>query len=519
MSLLCGIAIINGNSISEYNNLRADENRFAQSQLMFKDIRYNIVQIQQFLTDVSATGDREPVVDAEKNMNEAIKTIRDIEEIVPEYKDQLETFIPEIKGLFATGKRMANTYIEKGKAEGNKLMKASNGFDAVSSQLADHADKMSTELAGLVESQKILIQESNEKNNTLSMGSSVLSLLIAVAIFFVLYQRIIGPISTLNTALADLNSGEGDLSRRLARQRDDEFGGIINQFNRFIESIHNIIRQIEKSINPVVNVAQSVARVGEETNQGAKSQAMETSNVATAVTQMSAAVNEVAENASSTMVATRETENKASEGKKVVSETIVSINALATEVNQASDVIKKLEGFSGDIGSVLDVIKGIAEQTNLLALNAAIEAARAGEQGRGFAVVADEVRTLAGRTQNSTEEIQRMIEQLQGAASEAVGVMARGHEKAQASVEKASEAGESLEGITDSVTTIAEMSAQIATSAEEQSKVAEEINQNVVTISQVTDSTVERAENTSKESEKLVGLAKELSQLVSKFNT
>jgi len=192
---------------------------------------------------------------------------------------------------------------------------------------------------------------------------------------------------------------------------------------------------------------------------------------------------------------------------------------LASEVENAADVIDKLRQDSENIGTVLDVIKGIAEQTNLLALNAAIEAARAGEQGRGFAVVADEVRTLASRTQESTQEIQEMIERLQSRSSDAVNVMEQGRSRAEKTVDQAAMAGDSLDAITNSVASINEMNTLIAAASEEQSSVSEEINRNVVNINSLADDSVQGAQQTTSESEALAALAQRLQDLVSQFKT
>ena len=512
------IVAINVYTSMKYDQLRQEESRLINAQFMFKDVRYHVVQIQQFLTDVGATADLGAMAEAKENLVNATDKLQKLETLLPKYAKEISGLIPQVAGLYGTGEKMAKTYIDKGREAGNAIMQAPTiGFDAVSSRLADAANNISVALVDEVNQQKTVMSEANSRNSQLSIGLSVLALSVAIGIFFILYGKIIRPISSLQVSLENLNSGEGDLSRRLPSGGNDEFGKIISQFNQFIDGFQQLIEKIDKSINPVVEVAGIVSTNGEKTREGANTQARETDQVATAVTEMTAAVSEVANNASTTMEATKEAEDKAEDGRGVVTETVKSINALASEMNHASEVIKKLEGFSEEIGSVLDVIKEIAEQTNLLALNAAIEAARAGEQGRGFAVVADEVRTLAGRTQNSTDEIQKMIDQLQGAAREAVSVMERGHEKVEVSVDNASKAGEALKAITESVTTIANMTAQIASSAEEQSHVSEEINQNVVSISQVTEKTVQRAQDTSVESEKLVGLANNLDKLVSAY--
>lgn len=234
-----------------------------------------------------------------------------------------------------------------------------------------------------------------------------------------------------------------------------------------------------------VNLADSAHKAEGFTEQAARDmdrQSAEVEQVASAINEMAATVQEVARNTASTADATRDADSQVSAGQTVVEETVAAIRDLATQVETAVEVIAKLAKDSEQIGTVVEVIRGIAEQTNLLALNAAIEAARAGEQGRGFAVVADEVRTLASRTQESTDEIQTMIQNLQTAAGEAVQVMEQGQNAAVASVDLASRAGESLRSITAAVDTITAMSNQIATAAEEQSAVADEINRNIVTI-------------------------------------
>ena len=232
---------------------------------------------------------------------------------------------------------------------------------------------------------------------------------------------------------------------------------------------------------------------------------------------MSASVHEVARHSNAAADETRHATELASSGRKIVDETATTIRKLANEVEEASMVIKQLATDSNDIGSVLDVIRGIAEQTNLLALNAAIEAARAGEQGRGFAVVADEVRTLASRTQQSTQEIQQMIERVQSSASNAVLAMDSGCTQAQLTVEKAATADEALQSIGQIIESINSMNSQIATAAVEQTAVAEEINRNVESINSSSEKTADGANQVAEASEQLSELSSRLRDLVSQF--
>jgi methyl-accepting chemotaxis protein len=233
--------------------------------------------------------------------------------------------------------------------------------------------------------------------------------------------------------------------------------------------------------------------------------------------EMSATVQEVARNAAYAADGTIEAQQSADEGHTVVNETIRSIQDVAGGVDQAAGVVDKLNSDAANIGTVVDVIRGIAEQTNLLALNAAIEAARAGEQGRGFAVVADEVRTLAQRTQQSTQEIQDMVERLQAGVNEAVTAMEQGTKKTETSVQRATAAGKALEDITRAIGKISDMNSQIATAAEEQSAVAEEINGNVVSINELGQGTADAAYQNGEISQKLIHEARRQQQLVAQF--
>ena len=232
---------------------------------------------------------------------------------------------------------------------------------------------------------------------------------------------------------------------------------------------------------------------------------------------MNATAQEVARSATQAASSAKSADDEAGLGREVVGQAVVSINTLAGEVERAAGVIERLEKDSGQIGTVLEVIRAIAEQTNLLALNAAIEAARAGEQGRGFAVVADEVRSLASRTQQSTEEVNRIIEQLQAGTREAATVMEQSRAQASASVERASRAGESLNAIARAVGDINEMNAQIASAAEEQSAVSEEISRNVTNISEVGQQSAEGTRQLKVAAEELAGLSAHLQAMVGQF--
>jgi len=309
----------------------------------------------------------------------------------------------------------------------------------------------------------------------------------------------------------------GDLTGQIDVGAQDEIGALMTALKEMNDRLRSLVGQIAGSTAQLATAAEEMSAVTEQTSQGVKQQQTETDQIATAMNEMSATVQDVARNASAAAQAAHQADEQANNGKQVVAQTMEAIDALAGEVEKAGQVIQKLEGDSISIGAVLDVIKGIAEQTNLLALNAAIEAARAGEQGRGFAVVADEVRTLAQRTQQSTQEIRKMIESLQSGAKNAVQVMLGGKKQAQMSVEQAAKAGAALETITRAVATITDMNTQIASAAEEQSAVAEEMNRNIVNISQVANQTAQGAHQTATGSSEVASLAGRLQAAVGQF--
>jgi methyl-accepting chemotaxis protein len=310
---------------------------------------------------------------------------------------------------------------------------------------------------------------------------------------------------------------EGDLTARVDYQSADELGQIAERFNRLGNRFHAVLLDFGGAVNQLASAAEETATVTAHASGVIQEQKSETDQVATAANEMSATVHEVAKNAAEAAEATRQADLSVDRGKEVVKRAVDTIGRLAEDVEQATQVIQALQKESEGIGTVLDVIKGVAEQTNLLALNAAIEAARAGESGRGFAVVADEVRTLASRTQQSTSEIQAMINRLQSGASNAVKVMEAGCTQARSGVEQAAEAGKSFEAIAASIGRVTDMTAQIASAAEEQSAVAEEINQNVVRISQGTDKAATGAEQTAAASQELARLAEHLQGTVKQF--
>jgi len=356
-------------------------------------------------------------------------------------------------------------------------------------------------------SEKIVLYE--------TIGVMVVVLLLAGYLFQSFSISVKNNMDEINTTLISLSNGNFQVSANVTAK--DEVGAAATHLNEMIEKIRVLISQVVSSATQVASAAEQASTTAAQAQDGINRQNSEIEQVATAINEMSATVHEVAQNTSSAAELTQTADAEANSGRQVVSETIDSINRLAGEMQSSSQIIKDLETQSESIGTVLDVIRGIAEQTNLLALNAAIEAARAGEQGRGFAVVADEVRTLASRTQDSTTEINDMIGKLQTGARNAVQAMEQGTAQTEQSVEQALQAGTALDQISTAVTTIRDMNTQIASAAEEQSSVSEEINRNIVNIRDIAEATIEGANQTAQSSAAMSQVASELMALMNEF--
>lgn len=318
------------------------------------------------------------------------------------------------------------------------------------------------------------------RNN--SIIYSLLGLIISIVILLFVIRKLMTPLGDLNNAIKDVASGHADLTKRLGTETDQEFAELASGFNTFSENLQGQITQLKA-------IGQEILRGSETTAQGASSSAeamttqlQELEQLATAMNEMAATASDVATNAQGAAAAAQEADDATRNGADIVRDTANSIDSLSEQIDQAVVQVQKLEDATNSIETVLQVINDIADQTNLLALNAAIEAARAGEQGRGFAVVADEVRTLAQRTQESTTEIRSMIEQLQNGATAVATTMNESKDAASGTVEKAQQADEALQRIFDAIKRITDMNLQIASAAEEQSLVAEEINANTLKI-------------------------------------
>lgn len=421
----------------------------------------------------------------------------------------------------SSDKELINKNLQQYKQDFSKLVKGYQvkGLDSKKGLLGEMRSSVHKTETLFKELDYAITKAGEEKVTLINTIYIVSSLFFAIAIIgFIVFilKNILFSLTKLSNLMQDVESNN-NLTIRCTNKSNDEIGMMSFSFNKMLEKFEALVQQINSSSTQLATASEEVSSVSQESTNGIMQQRTETDMIATAMNEMSATVSEVASSAEAAAGAAQSANNDAQGGRQIVSSTAQTIAQLASDVSDASDVIHQLESDSDNIGTILDVIKNIAEQTNLLALNAAIEAARAGEQGRGFAVVADEVRTLASRTQESTQEIEGMITKLQTGAKQAVEVMEKGRDQAIKGEEQAKQASDSLESIARAVSTINEMNTQIASAAEEQSATADEMNKNIVNISQVSEQTADGSQQTTVAANELAQLANDLQELISQF--
>ena len=473
-------------------------------------------KVRDTLASAVTTGDEDTLTMAQELAEEAKSGLNQIASISPEFRSEISRISSGFDNYFDVAYDVSQSMV-KGTADFSRL-------GELSAQMNQSYDGAIAAMSQFRDAQQAAFEEAFK--NTDSANTSLIStgVILAVVVTILLFgtavpivRGIKQSIDDVVRSLKDIAQENGDLTVRIETKSEDEIGELVYWFNQFMDKLQGVVRDVVEASLPLSNLAQNLRGVTEETQRTIDVQQKSATNAKRAVDTMSGSVDGVAHSAAQAASDANEATTAASEGRQIVQQTVTSIQQLAENVRETADVIARLESDSNKVGSVLDVIKGIAEQTNLLALNAAIEAARAGEQGRGFAVVADEVRTLASRTQQSTEEIQSTIEQLQNAAHSAVEVMSRGTEQATNSVETANKAGSSLETITSTIGRINQMNEQIAHNTEDQRTVAVDIVRHVDEIHQRTEQTASRSGELGSMCNELADLAQHLESIAKQF--
>ena len=480
-------SLLQGDSVSQFNSVIDLSKLIQQARFQVRGYTYSAkVEAEQ------------PALDAIAN---ALKNADSLRSQLPEqYSANLQEASDSLKAYLAAVSQFRDSQVASAAA-----LKA----------MAEQGDLLFDRSKKLTASQTIIRDADAAQAKFLLMLATALALVFGIVAAWAITRQIVIPLSqTLKVAE---RVAAGDLTHDLVSQRQDELGQLQRAMQSMTMGLRDLIGGISDGVTQIASAAEELSAVTEQTSAGVNSQKVETDQVATAMNEMAATVQEVARNAEEASEAAVAADQQAREGDRVVGEAIAQIERLAGEVGNSTEAMGHLKRESNKIGSVLDVIKSVAQQTNLLALNAAIEAARAGEAGRGFAVVADEVRSLAQRTQKSTEEIEELIVGLQSGTQQVATIMDNSRSLTDSSVELTRRAGNALENITRTVSAIQAMNQQIATAAEQQSAVAEEINRSVLNVRDVSEQTAAASEETAASSTELARLGTHLQALVGRF--
>ena len=503
-------ALNNGDVLEEVQQVQFPALQLSASTLV------EMQKVRDTLSSAATTGDQDTLDAATSIASEAKAGLDRIANISPEFRSDISRISDGFDDYFVVAFGVSQSMVN-GTADFSRLGELSaqmNGsYDSVIASMTRFKDQQQADFENA-------FATIDSANTSLISTGVVMTIVVSLLLFATAIPIVRGIKSSIDDvvrSLKDIAQENGDLTVRINTQSEDEIGELVYWFNQFMDKLQGVVKDVVEASLPLSNLAQNLRGLTEETQRTIDVQQRSAQDAKHAVDTMSGSVEGVAHSAAQAASDANEATEAAGEGRQIVQQTVSSIQQLADNVRETADVIGRLESDSNKVGSVLDVIKGIAEQTNLLALNAAIEAARAGEQGRGFAVVADEVRTLASRTQQSTEEIQSTIEQLQSAAHSAVEVMSRGTEQATTSVDTANKAGSSLETITSTIGRINNMNEQIAHNTEDQRMVAVDIVKHVDEIHERTEKTAQSSGQLGTMCNELADLAQHLESIAKQF--